>query len=68
MKAGQVSGVIASRAGFHILRVNGCRASTQMTFAQVKNTIKKSLYKEREARLRHDFEQALRSKAKIEVL
>jgi parvulin-like peptidyl-prolyl isomerase len=68
MKTGQVSGIIASKVGYHILRVNGRRAAKQLSFVEVKKTIRESLQKEREAKLRKQFEEQLRRKAKIEVL
>lgn len=66
MTAGQVSGVIRSRAGYHILRVNGYQASQQLSFAQVKKDLRTTLEKQREQKLRSALENSLRSKARIE--
>jgi peptidyl-prolyl cis-trans isomerase C len=66
MKPGKVSGVVPSRVGYHILRVNGYRAATQMTFAEVKKDLRKKIERERQEKLRSVLEARLRSKARIE--
>jgi parvulin-like peptidyl-prolyl isomerase len=66
MKAGEVSGIIRSRAGYHILRVNGRRAAQQLSFAEVKKELRRTLQSQRQEKLRTALEARLRSKARIE--
>jgi peptidyl-prolyl cis-trans isomerase C len=66
MKAGQVNGVIRSRVGYHILRLNGYQATQQRSYAQAKKDLITTLEKQREQELRTALETSLRSKARVE--
>ncbi|MFB3814940.1 MAG: peptidyl-prolyl cis-trans isomerase [Terriglobales bacterium] len=67
MRPGQVSDIVTTSFGFHILRVNDYRPARQLSFAEARATIRKALQKERETQLRQRFEQQLRREAKVEV-
>ncbi len=67
MKPGETSGIIASRTGFHILRVNDYRKQTQLSYAEVRERVRKSLEAERLKQRREKLEQALHRAAKIET-
>ncbi len=68
VKAGQITSIVAVQNGFAIIRVNDRRPGKQMEFAEVRDDLRRKL----EEALRNDnyqqLAQALRKKAKIEIL
>jgi parvulin-like peptidyl-prolyl isomerase len=68
MKPGATSGVVESREGFHILRVNDQQPQRQMTFEEMRDRLRKELEKIRRDQRAEQFEQQLRKKAKIEMV
>ncbi|MBI1749330.1 MAG: peptidylprolyl isomerase [Acidobacteria bacterium] len=65
-KPGEISGIVASHAGFHILRVNGYRPETLLRYEEARAAVRKSYEDERLQKRRQQFEQELRSKSRIE--
>jgi parvulin-like peptidyl-prolyl isomerase len=68
MKEGEITGIIESPVGYHIVRLNKRNPSRKMTFAQVRADIKKSMQKERLDARNNEFQSKLRKAAKVEVL
>lgn len=68
MNPNEISGVIASHQGFHILRSNGHRPEVLMPYAKVKMGIKKSLLEQHAQMKGKQLEEILRSKAQVEIL
>jgi parvulin-like peptidyl-prolyl isomerase len=68
MKPGETSGVIVSKQGFHILRVNDHQAEHPMTFAEVHDRLRNDLEKERREHLADALEKKLKGSAKITVM
>ena len=65
MQAGETTGVVESKEGFHILRVNDHQPQRQMTFAEMHDRLRKLLEAQRREERAEKFEQALRKKARI---
>lgn len=63
---GQTSDLVRSSYGFHILRVNGRRPQRLVPFQEVKDSLTRSLSKERLEQRRKEFEARLRAAARIE--
>jgi parvulin-like peptidyl-prolyl isomerase len=67
MKSGETTDVLESREGFHILRVNGHEPQRQMTFAEVKDRLRKDLETKRRDDRAETFELSLKKNARIEM-
>jgi peptidyl-prolyl cis-trans isomerase C len=65
MKNGETSGVLESREGFHILRVNDHQQQRQMTFVEMHDRLRKELEMKRREERAEQFENALHKNAKI---
>lgn len=68
LKTGEVSGVVESATGYLILRANEHQAQKQMSFDEMKASVRQGLEKEKREQRSKEFEESLRSKAKVEVL
>jgi parvulin-like peptidyl-prolyl isomerase len=68
MKPGETTGLVDSREGFHILRVNDHQPQRKMKFAEIRDRLRKDLQKQRREQRAESFEQALRKTARIEML
>jgi parvulin-like peptidyl-prolyl isomerase len=68
LEEGKVSGVIETAAGYVILRSNGHQPKRQMTFTEMSRNVREKLRQEAREKRSKQFEEALRSKAKVEVL
>jgi parvulin-like peptidyl-prolyl isomerase len=68
LKERQVSEVLESSTGYVILRANGHQQKRQMTFAEMSRSIRQHLGKEAREKRSKQFEDVLRSKAKVEML
>jgi peptidyl-prolyl cis-trans isomerase C len=68
MREGEISGVIESSAGFHIVRLVKRTPAKRFTFAEVRVSIREMLMKQRLAARNKEFHERLRANAKIEVL
>lgn len=67
MKTGETTEVMESREGFHILRVNGHELQRQMTFAEIKDRLRKDLETKRREDRAEKFELSLKKNARIEM-
>lgn len=67
LKPGETTGVIESKDGYCILRVNGHRPKHQMTWAEMHILLRAQLEKARSKQLAEQFDQTLRKKAKLEL-
>lgn len=68
MKPGQVSELIRAENSWCIVRVNGQKASSQASYEQVKDSLKKELEASKVDTLRRTLHQQLRKKARVEEL
>ena len=68
MQAAQVSGIVESSAGFHIVRLEKHSPATQLSYAQVRGDLRKSMEQERLDKRNRAFHQALRKTAKIVIV
>jgi peptidyl-prolyl cis-trans isomerase C len=67
MKPGEISGVILSRVGYHILRVDARLPSVRLSYEAVRERIKQALSAQRQQRNLADLVLKLRAKARIET-
>jgi peptidyl-prolyl cis-trans isomerase C len=67
LKPGQVSDVILTNAGYHILRVDGRLPSLHLPFSDVKQKLEANLRNELRKQRLAEFVAALRAKARIET-
>ena len=67
MKPGEITDVVESSEGFHILRVNDHQPQRQMRFEEISDKLGKELGAKRREERAERFEQSLRQNAKIEM-
>jgi peptidyl-prolyl cis-trans isomerase C len=65
MKPGTVSGIVESKDGFHIMRVNDHQNEHQLRFAEVRDKLSKDLLAKRMQERSAAFENVLKKNAKI---
>lgn len=65
MKPGESTGILESKEGFHILRVNDRQPQRQMTFKEMQVSLRKELEATRKTERAEQFEKALRKNADI---
>jgi parvulin-like peptidyl-prolyl isomerase len=68
LEEGHVSALTETSAGFVILRSNGHQAKRQMTFTEMSKSVKEKLGLEARDKRTKQFEDSLRSRAKIVIL
>jgi parvulin-like peptidyl-prolyl isomerase len=68
MKAGDVSDVVNTPYGYHIIKLRETKPAEQATFDEMEEAIQKHLFLEQAKKRVEKFVQGLRKKAKIEVL
>jgi len=68
LKVGEVSDVVETIYGYHIIMLTGLKPAAQLTFDEVKADIKKKLEKKKAEELYNAWMDGLRSKAKIEIV
>ncbi len=66
-KTGDVTGPIATSAGFYIIKQTGHRKAVSKSFDQVKRQLQNRLYREMRTKAQKDFVEELKAKAKIEI-
>jgi peptidyl-prolyl cis-trans isomerase C len=67
LEPGQLSNIIKTRYGYHIVRVEEIKASEQLSLEQVSKKIKEELTEKNETRLREAFIEKLRAQAQVEI-
>jgi foldase protein PrsA len=65
---GETSGLVQTPYGWHIIRVTDTRKGSQQTFSEVKDQIQQILIQQKRAEDYQKYLDALRKKAKIEIL
>ncbi|MDO8446810.1 MAG: peptidylprolyl isomerase [Deltaproteobacteria bacterium] len=68
LKVGEVSDVVETIYGYHIIMLTGKKPETQLTFDDVNADIKKRLEKKRGDELYNTWMEGLRAKANIEIV
>ena len=67
LKPGQLSNIIETRYGYHVVRVEEIKAPEQLGLEDVSKRIKEELTEKKEKRLRKALVEKLRAHAHIEV-
>jgi peptidyl-prolyl cis-trans isomerase C len=67
LKAGEISDVVESPFGFHIIKVSEKVPARKLTFAEVKERLKRDLVLQKRQQAQQSFLNSLRAKAKIET-
>jgi foldase protein PrsA len=66
-QVGQISKVIETDVGFHILRLEGQRAEQERTYDEVSESVKAVLFEAKEAQLWEGYSSAVRDKKRVYV-
>ncbi|MBI5635025.1 MAG: peptidylprolyl isomerase [Nitrospirae bacterium] len=67
LDAGQLTGIVRTRVGYHIARVYEKIPPTQLGFEDVRDRLRKSLEERRRKEIEENLLKALKDKAKIEI-
>jgi peptidyl-prolyl cis-trans isomerase C len=68
LKPGQISDIVTTQFGYHIIKVTDRKAASTVPFEQVSPRIKEYLTEQQKQKKANAFIQSLKQKAKIEVL
>jgi len=66
-KVGEVSGIVKTPLGYHIIRLEGIRAGSYVPFEEVKELIRQQLLQERQGEILQKYVEELRKKASVTV-
>jgi len=67
LKVGQLSAVVKTQFGYHVIKVTDSRAAKQQALSEVSNTISQKVVEQKRADLYQKLLDDLRKKAKIEI-
>jgi peptidyl-prolyl cis-trans isomerase C len=67
LKKGEISGVVKTKFGYHIIKVTDKKEARQMTLDEVKDQIKDQLMREKQKTAFDDYTNNLKSKATIKI-
>jgi parvulin-like peptidyl-prolyl isomerase len=68
LKAGEVSDIVTTAYGFHIIKLNDTRPAEYAAFNEVKEPIQKYLFMEASKKIAQDYISRLKKKAKVDIL
>jgi peptidyl-prolyl cis-trans isomerase C len=68
LKAGEVSGLVESEFGYHIIKAAEHRPARTVPLAEVSDRIAQALRQQKQQQLAQEFVQQLKAKAKVDVL
>ena len=68
LKAGEVSGVVETEFGYHIIKAAEHRTARTVPLAEVSDRIAQALRQQKQQQLAQEFVQSLKGKAKVEIL
>ncbi len=68
LKPGEVSGVVESEFGYHIIKTAEHRTARTVPLAEVSDRIAQALRQQKQQQLAQEFVQSLKGKAKVEIL
>jgi parvulin-like peptidyl-prolyl isomerase len=68
LKVGEVSDIVETLYGYHIIKLTGMKPEAQLSLDEVRDDIKKKLEKKRGDELYKNWIEGLRAKAKIEII
>ncbi len=66
-RVGQISGIVRTRFGYHIIRLEGIKPPTYASYEEVKELIRQRLIQEKQGKLLEDYLSELRKNAKIKI-
>ena len=66
-KVGQVSGIIKTQFGYHIIRLEGTKPPSYVPFDEVKDFIKQKILQEKQSELLEKYIESLKKSAKITI-
>lgn len=66
-RVGQISGIVKSRFGYHIIRLEGIKPSAYAPYEEVKELIRQRLIQERQGKLLENYLAELKKNAKIKI-
>jgi len=66
-RVGQVSGIVKTRFGYHIIRLEGVKPPSYATYEEVKELIRQKLIQEKQGQLLENYINELKKNAKIKV-
>lgn len=68
LKVGEISDIVETLYGYHIIMLTGMKPEAQLTFDEVKSEVRNKLEKKRADELYKKWIDALKAKAKIEIV
>jgi peptidyl-prolyl cis-trans isomerase C len=68
LKVGEISGIVESQFGYHIIKLTDRRATSTLAFEQVSGQIREFLTQQKKQERAETFVEGLKKKARIEVL